>query len=313
MAKQEIEADKVLPPIEVADAKTKQWSDTSAEIWAKPQDGKTDKIDTGAATDGIGPHPDTWKVDEKGNVLQAGDKYKATYDAQGHLTEASFGDSSYKLDRKTGTLTETFIGNDGQQHSYKTENVKDFSAKPFEGNTPGGPFKGMGIEAKTEGGSGTSRSSVIWETDGTSTWRDFMWDPKNVVEATGPDQPHPKTWQYDDNGNLTRAGTAAEMTYGANGELTRVKLGTDTYERTGSGNEIKHTHLNKKGNEVVDVIEGVTNFAANPYFSSRFGRVAGVSVDIKYGATSSERHSVPLWKSEEVDMNAAKLFKVEKN
>ncbi|MBK8223696.1 MAG: hypothetical protein IPK73_22030 [Candidatus Obscuribacter sp.] len=312
MAKQEIEADKVLPPVEVADAKTKQWSDTSAEIWAKPQDGKTDKIVTGAATEGIGPHPDTWKMDDKGNVLQAGDKYKATYDAQGQLTEANFGDSSYKLDRKTGTLTETFIGNDGQQHSYKTENVKDFSAKPFEGNTPGGPFKGMGIEAKTEGGSGTSRSSVIWETDGTSTWRDFMWDPKNVVEATGPDQPHPKTWKYDDQGRLTKAGTAAEMTYGASGDLTSVKLGTDTYERSGP-DEIKHTRLNKEGKEVVDVIKGVTDFAANPYFSSRYGRVAGVSLDIKYGATSREGRSVPLWKSEELEMNAAKLFKVEKN
>jgi hypothetical protein len=123
--------------------------------WIKP-DGKDN------------PPPSTWKYDDKGHLIQAGDKFHATYDKQGNLVDATLDGDHWQ---KTGPnqVTETSMGNDGKPLKYVNNNVTKFEAKPWMKDWDG-KVAGVAMEA---GGSYLG-ADVYEEPAHQAAWKSLM-------------------------------------------------------------------------------------------------------------------------------------------
>jgi hypothetical protein len=127
------------------------------------------------------PHPSSWKYDEKGHLVQAGNVFSASYDAKGDLSKVTMKDQTWE---RTGPsqVTETFMGNDHQLHKHVTDNVTNFSATPNKGN-----FQGAysGAEVKVNfgtSGSGSSTSSKLYESAAHQTAVNSFWASERACE-----------------------------------------------------------------------------------------------------------------------------------
>jgi hypothetical protein len=121
------------------------------------------------------PYPSTWKYDDKGHLLEAGERVSAQYDDKGNLTKARIDDRNYE---KVGNdVVETFPDRDGKPFSYTTKNVQDFTLKTVDGNLHG-PYKSVDLEFKTANGSGGAELAKIWESPEHSQFVSDVWSGK---------------------------------------------------------------------------------------------------------------------------------------
>lgn len=241
------------------------------------------------------PSPATWKYDDKGNLLQAGDRVKASYDQQGNLQKVQIDDTTFE--RKGKDVVETYKGNDGQMHTHVNKDVALFTMKT-EDNDYKGPYKSVIVQD-----GGHSLSSKIWESPEHTAavekiWRDEQQRSIDVANST-PDHPHPDTWKLDENRKIVEAGSKFSAEYDPKtGELISAKLGDDEWRR-GPDNTVIQTHTRKDGTTRTDTYTDVRSFTAEPYTDTKNGLLAGMTVSVGEGKTSESASSVPIYENEE--------------
>lgn len=258
-----------------------------------------DKNEAPKSIDGKNPHPDTWKYDDKGNLLQAGDRLKAEYDAQGNLKKVQVDDTTYE--RQGKDVVQTSKGNDGKMHKYVNKDVDSFSLKASDDN-----FKGASknVDIEVSGKSGTwSLGKPLWnsaekQASDQKYLKDERQRPIDVANST-PEHPHPDTWKLDNNMNVTEAGNKFKAEYDPKtGELMSAKLGDDEWKR-GPDNTVVHTYKRADGTTASTVLDEVRNFTAKPYTDTDNGLLAGMTVEVGTGETSSSAYSKPIYENEE--------------
>lgn len=258
-----------------------------------------DKNEAPKSIDAQNPHPDTWKYDDKGNLLEAGNKVKAEYDAQGNLQKVRINDTTFERNGKD--VIETYKGNDGQMHTSVQKNVDRFTLKTSDGDFHG-PYKSVEFEAGSENSS-RSTSAKIWESPEHTAavdkiWRDSRQRSIDVANST-PEHPHPDTWKLDNNMNVTEAGNKFKAEYDPKtGELMSARLGDDEWKR-GPDNTVVHTYKRADGTTASNVLDEVRSFTAKPYTDTDNGLLAGMTVEVGTGKTSSSAHSKPIYENEE--------------
>ncbi|MBK7840708.1 MAG: hypothetical protein IPJ49_24145 [Candidatus Obscuribacter sp.] len=259
---------------------------------AKPGDGTS----SANATDGKNPHPDTWKYDDKGNLLQAGDRLKAEYDDKGNLQKVQVDDMTYE--RKGKDVVETTVGKDGKLYSYVNRDVDSFSLKASDKNFNGAS---KDIDIKTEGKSGTwSMSKPIWDSPEKQAFDQKLLKDQHQGSIDGanstPDQPHPDTWKRDKNMNVIEAGNKFKAEYNpSTGELMSARLGDEEWKR-GPDNTILHSYKKRDGSTISDVMEDVRSFTAKPYSNTNNGLLAGINVEVETGKSGSSGQKKPIYK-----------------
>lgn len=255
----------------------------------------TDQGNNAQVSDAQNPPPETWKYDDHGNLLQAGDRVKASYDQQGNLQKVQIDDKTFERIGKD--VVETYKGNDGQMHTYVNKDVASFTMKT-EDNDFEGPFKSVIIQD-----GGHSLSSKIWESPEHTAavakiWEDSRQRSIDVANST-PDHPHPDTWKLDANRNVLEAGNKFSAEYDPKtGELISAKLGDDEWRR-GPDNTVIQTHKLKDGTIRTETYTDVRSFTAQPYTDTKNGLLAGMTVSVGEGKTGESSHSVPIYENEE--------------
>lgn len=278
--------------------------DLSAAAEAKPGDkpqSQTERLQVGdqasnaQVSDAKNPAPETWKYDDHGNLLQAGDRVKASYDQQGNLQKVQIDDKTFERIGKD--VVETYKGNDGQMHTYVNSDASTFTMKTEE-NDFKGPYKSVIIQD-----GGHSLTSKIWESPEHTAavakiWEDDRQRSIDVANST-PDHPHPDTWKRDANRNIVEAGNKFSAEYDPKtGELISAKLGDDEWRR-GPDNTVIQTHVRKDGTIRTDTFTDVRSFTAEPYTDTKNGLLAGMTVSVGEGKTSESARSVPIYENEE--------------
>jgi hypothetical protein len=118
------------------------------------------------------PPPAAWQYDSRGNLLEAGDRVKATYDQNGQLQKAQIDGNTYE---KVGdSVVETYLGNDGKPHTYTIQGIGDFRLSTVDGNFHGA-YKSVDLEAKTANGGGIAEIAKIWESPAHSAFVADFW------------------------------------------------------------------------------------------------------------------------------------------
>ncbi len=254
-----------------------------------------DQANNAQVSDAKNPSPETWKYDDKGNLLQAGDRVKASYDQQGNLQKVQIDETTFE--RKGKDVVETYKGNDGQMHTHVNKDVALFTMKT-EDNDYKGPYKSVIVQD-----GGHSLSSKIWESPEHTAavekiWRDEQQRSIDVANST-PDHPHPDTWKLDENRKIVEAGNKFSAEYDPKtGELISAKLGDDEWRR-GPDNTVIQTHTRKDGTTRTDTYTDVRSFTAEPYTDTKNGLLAGMTVSVGEGKTSESASSVPIYENEE--------------
>ncbi|MBX9692328.1 MAG: hypothetical protein K2Z81_08095, partial [Cyanobacteria bacterium] len=126
-----------------------------------------------------------------------------------------------------------------------------------------------------------------------------IWQKANAVD----NNPKPDTWKLDNSGHLLEAGTRFQAEYknteGKPGELQKVTIDGDTYERTGP-NQVTHTYKSKAdGRTVTDLYDNVRNFSAQQYHDNFGGPFSGINIDVDYGSGSRLSRDANLYRSPE--------------
>lgn len=242
------------------------------------------------------PSPETWKYDDKGNLLQAGDRVKASYDQQGNLQKVQIDDTTFE--RKGNNVVETYKGNDGQMHTHVNKDASSFSLTTEERD-----YKGAYKSVIVQAGRGHTLDSKVWESPEHTAAVDKIWADErqrsiDVANST-PDHPHPDTWKRDASGNIVEAGNKFSAEYDPKtGELISAKLGDDEWRR-GPDNTVIQTHTRKDGTTRTDTYTDVRSFTAEPYTDTKNGLLAGMTVSVGEGKTSGSARSVPIYENEE--------------
>ncbi len=251
---------------------------------------------TAQATDAKNPSPETWKYDDKGNLLQAGDRVKASYDQQGNLKKVQVDDSTFE--RKGNDVVETYKAGDGEMRTHVNKDVASFKMR-----TEDADYKGAYKNVIVEAGGGHTLSSKVWESAEHTAAIDKIWQDQqqrnlDVANST-PDSPHPDTWKYGPGMKVLEAGNKFSAEYDEKtGELLSAKMGDDEWKR-GPNNTVIETHTRKDGTTSTEIYKGVRSFTADAYGDNENGLLAGMRVTVADGETSESSRSVPIYQNEE--------------
>lgn len=255
-----------------------------------------DQANNAQVNDAKNPLPETWKYDDKGNLLQAGDRVKASYDQQGNLQKVQIDDTTFE--RKGNDVVETYKGNDGEMHTHVNKDASSFSLTTEERD-----YKGAYKSVIVQAGRGHTLDSKVWESPEHTAavekvWRDERQHSIDVANST-PEHPHPDTWKRDASRNIVEAGNKFSAEYDPKtGELISAKLGDDEWRR-GPDNTVIQTHTRKDGTTRTDTYTDVRSFTAEPYTDTQNGLLAGMTVSVGEGKTSESARSVPIYENEE--------------
>ena len=255
-----------------------------------------DQANNAQVSDAKNPAPETWKYDDHGNLLQAGDRVKASYDQQGNLQKVQIDDTTFE--RKGNSVIETYKGNDGQMHTSVNNDASSFSLTTEERD-----YKGAYKSVIVQAGRGHTLDSKVWESPEHTAavdkvWRDERQREVDVANST-PEHPHPDTWKFDENRKIVEAGNKFSAEYDPKtGELISAKLGDDEWRR-GPDNTVTQTHTRKDGTTRTDTYTDVRSFTAEPYTDTKNGLLAGMTVSVGEGKTSESASSVPIYENEE--------------
>lgn len=274
---------------------------TESKVGDKPQSQAErsqvgDQANNAQVSDAKNPAPETWKYDDKGNLLQAGDRVKASYDQQGNLQKVQIDDTTFE--RKGNNVVETYKGNDGQMHTHVNKDASSFALTTEERD-----YKGAYKSVIVQAGRGHTLDSKVWESPEHTAAVDKIWADErqrsiDVANST-PDHPHPDTWKRDANRNIVEAGNKFSAEYDPKtGELISAKLGDDEWRR-GPDNTVIQTHTRKDGTTRTDTYTDVRSFTAEPYTDTKNGLLAGMTVSVGEGKTSESARSVPIYENEE--------------